>query len=63
MGSGDTEWRVSEVICLKCYYRWIAVRPALTLLKDMQCPCCHNIWYVIETGEELEEYEYGRNQN
>lgn len=32
--------KVSEVICVKCCKRWIAVRPAATKLKDLECPNC-----------------------
>ena len=28
---------ISEVICLKCLSRWIAVFPEKTLLKDLEC--------------------------
>ena len=30
--------KVSEVICIGCKYRWLAVRPTKTLLKDLECP-------------------------
>ena len=46
--------KVSEVICVKCCKRWIAVRPSVTKLKDLECPNC-GAGYVIETGEELLE--------
>ena len=49
--------KVSEVICLKCLYRWIAARPAETLLKSLECPCCHKSGFVIETGETVEQYK------
>ena len=45
---------VQECICLKCYYRWISVRPVGTYLKDMECPGCHQFWYVIGTGELID---------
>lgn len=44
--------KVSEVICVKCCKRWIAVRPSITKLKDLECPNC-GTGYVIETGEEI----------
>lgn len=47
--------KVSEVICINCQYRWIAVRPTATLLKELECPNCNNQGYVIETGEIMEE--------
>ena len=55
MSTMDDEHKVSEVICLECHYRWIAARPAGTLLKELECPNCHKVWGVIETGEEIEE--------
>lgn len=45
---------VSEVICVKCGMRWIAVRPEKTLLKDLECRNCGQ-GFVIETGQVLEE--------
>lgn len=48
--------RVSEVICVKCGKRWLAVRPATVWLKDLECPNCGPGW-VIETGQVLEEDE------
>lgn len=47
--------KVSEVICINCKYRWLAVRPAGTRLKDLECPKCGLQGYVIETGEEIKE--------
>lgn len=43
--------KTSEVICVKCGYRWLAVRPVETKLKDLQCPLCKEKTYTIETGE------------
>lgn len=42
---------VSEVICVKCGHRWLAVRPETTRLKELECPECHRQGFVIETGE------------
>ena len=47
--------RVSEVICVDCKHRWIAVIPTSTLLKNLECPQCGLQGYVIETGEELKD--------
>lgn len=49
--------RVSEVICVKCAYRWIAVRPVNTFLKDLECPWCGKQGFVIETGEIINKNE------
>ena len=46
--------KVTEVICIKCYKRWIAVRPVNTKLKDLECPNCGK-GYVIETGEIIND--------
>jgi len=46
--------KVSEVICINCKHRWLAVRPASTWLKDLQCPECKQQGYVIETGQIID---------
>ena len=51
----NTPHKVSEVICVNCKHRWIAVRPTDTLLKDLECPQCKQQGYVIETGEQLKD--------
>lgn len=51
------EHKVSEVICVNCKHRWIAVRPTVTMLKYLECPQCHRQGFVIETGEVFEEEE------
>ena len=43
--------KVSEVICLSCYHRWVAARPIETRLNFLECSCCHTQGLVIETGE------------
>jgi hypothetical protein len=45
--------KCSEVICVKCCYRWVAARPEETLLKELECHHCGGIGFAIETGEEL----------
>lgn len=47
--------KVSETICVKCGHRQIDVRPEGTLLKDLECPECGRIGFIIETGEEIAE--------
>lgn len=49
--------KVSEVICIDCKYRWLAVRPTTTLLKNLECPQCGKQGYVIETGEIIDNEE------
>lgn len=46
--------KVSEVICINCKHRWLAIRPTITLLKNLECPQCHTQGYVIETGETVD---------
>lgn len=46
--------KVSEVICINCKHRWMAVRPCACQLKDLECPNCHEQGYVIETGEIMD---------
>lgn len=48
---------ISEVICVKCGKRWIAVRQEETLLKSLECPSC-GAGFVIETGEDLTKGEF-----
>lgn len=48
---------VSEVICVKCGYRWIAVRPITTLLKEIECKNCGK-GFVIESGQQLNKDNY-----
>jgi hypothetical protein len=54
---------VQEVVCLKCLYRWIAVRPKGVMLKDLKCAnlsfLCGRTGYVIATGQELEVEDNG----
>lgn len=45
---------VSEVICVKCLRRWIAVYLTGTYLKDLHCPNC-GPGFVINTGEIIKE--------
>lgn len=49
--------KVSEVMCINCKHRWIAVRPTNTLLKNLECPQCGLHGYVIETGEVINNNE------
>jgi len=46
--------KVSEVVCLNCKHRWIAVRHVKTLLKELQCPHRGCRGFAIETGEIME---------
>ena len=45
------KYKVSEVICLKCFQRWKAARPIETKLCQLECTNCRLVGYAIETGE------------
>jgi len=49
-----TPHKVSEVICVKCYHRFISVRPVNVLLKTLECEKC-GAGFIIETGENIDE--------
>jgi len=46
---------VSELICVKCLYRFISVRPVTIPLKKLECPMCKCTGYLINTGEIMKE--------
>lgn len=52
----DTEYEVSELICLKCLKRWMGVYPSELPLKDLECNC-GEIGYVIKTGQTLPDID------
>ncbi len=45
--------KLSEVICVKCGKRWLAIRLEGTLLKQLECKTCGQ-GFVIETGEIIQ---------
>ena len=45
---------VSELICVKCGFRFIGCRPEGVLLKDIECKSC-GIGFIIETGQDIED--------
>lgn len=49
----NIEHVVSEVICVKCGNRWLAVRPSVTQLKELECKNCGK-GFVIETGQIID---------
>ena len=52
----NMEHEISELICLKCFSRWIGVYPTVTLLKNLECKC-GAVGYVIKTGQSLSDSE------
>lgn len=53
----DTPHIVEEVMCVRCFHRWIGVFPKTMLLKELECPQCHNQGYTIATGQIMETEE------
>lgn len=45
---------VAELICIKCYHRYIGVYPSTTLLKDLECENCGK-GFIIKTGQTLDD--------
>ena len=45
---------VSELICIKCYHRYIGVYPQATLLKDLECENCGK-GFIIKIGQILND--------
>lgn len=46
---------VCELLDINCNYRWIAVFPEDTLLKNLECPKCGAVGFVIKTGQDIKE--------
>ena len=46
---------VQELICIRCKKRFIDVRPTDVWLKDLQCPKCKKVGYLIATGQPLDK--------
>ncbi len=46
---------VAEVMCVRCYKRWISVFPESTWLSQLECPQCHRQGYVIATGQAISD--------
>ena len=58
----DTEYEVAELICLKCFDRWIGVYPSELPLKDIACKC-GEVGYVIKTGQTLPDVDVKKFEN
>ena len=52
--NADKPHEVAELICLRCFKRWIGVYPEGVLLKEIECPNCGEDGAVIKTGQELD---------
>ena len=44
---------VSEVMCIACKKRWINVFPEAVWLKNLECPHCGEVGFIINTGQEM----------
>ena len=51
--TGKKPHEVSELICLRCFNRYIGVYPEKTLLKDLQCSKCLMKGFIIKTGQTI----------
>ena len=54
--SEDMPFRVSETICIRCGLRVLCVRPAVLMLKELECENC-GAGFMIETGQILDDEE------
>ena len=52
----DDDVICSELMCVRCGFRWIAVRRPGLPLKKIECPNREKKGFVIETGEDLENF-------
>lgn len=48
---------VAELMCVKCFHRYIGVYPQKTYLKDLECEKCGR-GFIVKTGQTLED-DYG----
>lgn len=46
---------VSELICVRCFYRYIGVYHDNSLLRNMICPKCGQAGAIIKTGQSLQK--------
>lgn len=42
---------MEEFICINCKHRWIAFCAEESVLKEIKCPNCKEIGFVILTGQ------------
>ena len=52
----NIEHEVAELICLKCFNRWIGVYPSEVPLKNLECKC-GEVGYVIQTGQTVPDID------
>ena len=48
---------VQECLCVNCLRRWIDVRPEGVWLKELECPGCGKVGFVIGTGQPMDDEE------
>ena len=49
---------VEELICIECKHRFLDIRPLTSWLKDLECPQCGKMGYLINTGEIVTNTQY-----
>lgn len=54
--NADEPHEVAEVMCVRCLYRYVAVMPEFSPLKDLECPHCKKRGALIKTGQDYEEF-------
>ena len=47
------EYCVVELICVKCYKRWFGMVPSNVILGEIECPKCHTVGTIIDTGQPI----------
>lgn len=47
------ECEAAELLCIKCYHRWIGTYHAKAALKDLECSNCGHIGLIIKTGQTM----------
>lgn len=45
---------VCELICIQCGHRYVGMYPESTLLKNLECPVCSKVGWIIKTGQTID---------
>ena len=49
----DDDYVLSELMCVQCYHRWYELHIYDVVLAEIQCPNCHAIGTIIDTGQYI----------
>ena len=49
---------VEELMCINCKFRYIGTRSIRVKLKNIVCPKCNQVGFIISTGELIEQDDY-----